>query len=305
MRLVKIRGEEYESVTNVIMVEEAASPEYSINQAFAEEIDEWDYNGRMQRVLFILGSTGEVLQGLGAIESDIYMLGDKINADQLFKRTGSGVALFAVGKWLGPKLARMGINASTGVNLDLKYINKVNELPEPGQEQGVVRTQYPGVYDSAQFYRSDLLSKDAELNHGNVYYNDDKIAKKAGYKNVQNASNQIAGKKIREVKTREAALENISKYIVATTGVALGFQKSFGNIKIKEPKTILKALKNGAVELWNGTKRTPATKYAGKALIIASAVSTLLTWLIPTIGFKSNPDTMKSKVDTKKEFEVC
>ena len=48
--------------------------------AFREDIDEWDTNGRPTGETFILGSTGDVLQGLGAIDNDIYMLSDKINA---------------------------------------------------------------------------------------------------------------------------------------------------------------------------------------------------------------------------------
>lgn len=45
---------------------------------FSDEIERWDSEGRDQGQSFILGSTGEILQGLGAIESDIYMNGDKI-----------------------------------------------------------------------------------------------------------------------------------------------------------------------------------------------------------------------------------
>lgn len=51
---------------------------YSINESFADDVDSWDQDGRPDGEQFILGSTGPVLQGLGAIESDIYMLGDKI-----------------------------------------------------------------------------------------------------------------------------------------------------------------------------------------------------------------------------------
>ena len=47
------------------------------------------------------------------------------------------------------------------------------------------------------------------------------------------------------------------------------------------------------------------TKHFGKGLIIASGAMTILTWLIPTIGFKHNPNTVKTKVDTNKEQEVC
>ena len=48
-------------------------------KVFANDIDIWDKAGRPDGETFILGSTGGVFQGLGAIESDIYMLSDKIN----------------------------------------------------------------------------------------------------------------------------------------------------------------------------------------------------------------------------------
>lgn len=51
---------------------------FSISTAYASEIEEWDKQGRPDGETFVLGVTGDVLQGLGAIESDIYMLGDKI-----------------------------------------------------------------------------------------------------------------------------------------------------------------------------------------------------------------------------------
>lgn len=46
-------------------------------EGFAEAITQWDADGR-GAIDFILGSTGEVLQGLGAIESDVYMRSKKI-----------------------------------------------------------------------------------------------------------------------------------------------------------------------------------------------------------------------------------
>ena len=52
---------------------------YSINPSYAQDIDEWNRNGRNSREIFVLGSTAEALQGLGARENDIYMKGDKIS----------------------------------------------------------------------------------------------------------------------------------------------------------------------------------------------------------------------------------
>lgn len=51
---------------------------YSIDPNFGGKLSAWDRAGRPEGERFTLGSTGPVLQGLGAIESDIYMNGDKI-----------------------------------------------------------------------------------------------------------------------------------------------------------------------------------------------------------------------------------
>lgn len=58
---------------------EDGAERYSINQSFRAEIQEWYKEGQPKGERFVLGSTGPVLQGLGAIESDIYINGDKIS----------------------------------------------------------------------------------------------------------------------------------------------------------------------------------------------------------------------------------
>lgn len=57
----------------------AQRDQLEIRESFADEIEQWDKDGKPEGVRFTLGSTGPVLQGLGAIESDIYMEGDKIS----------------------------------------------------------------------------------------------------------------------------------------------------------------------------------------------------------------------------------
>ena len=52
---------------------------YQMRPQFTQEIDQWARNGKPYGETFILGSTGPVLQGLGAIENDIYMESEKIN----------------------------------------------------------------------------------------------------------------------------------------------------------------------------------------------------------------------------------
>ena len=57
----------------------SAEVKYSIDPSYAQDIDEWNRDGRNSREIFVLGSTAETLQGLGARENDIYMKGDKIS----------------------------------------------------------------------------------------------------------------------------------------------------------------------------------------------------------------------------------
>lgn len=57
----------------------AQRDQLAIREAFADEIDQWAKGGKPEGVRFTMGSTGPVLQGLGATESDIYMEGDKIS----------------------------------------------------------------------------------------------------------------------------------------------------------------------------------------------------------------------------------
>ena len=270
-------------------------------------------------VPYLIGSG--VMYGLYKCANNAFKITDKSMADAVANKMGAGILLYGLGKMYSRKLSRSLIYASTGVNLDMKYLNRVNELPENGREKGLQRVQYPGVFDSVTFYRCDLLDKDSELNHDNAYWYYDKVAKRAGYKKPLNNPNQEISPKLKQLKARSCALENISKYIVAATGVALGSQKAFGDLKFskvfsKTQKFNADALKGNVVglgnafvksikQLWQGTNINNITKHYGKALLAASGVATLLSWLVPTIGFKIKHDTMNSKVDTKKEYEVC
>lgn len=257
----------------------------------------------MSMVPNLIGSAMLIYTATGA--NKFFNAADKAGANKGAKMMGAGVVLYAIGSWLHNKISNAGLKATTGIPLEQKYINKCAELPELGEDKGLVRIQYPGIYDSVQFYRSDLLVRDAEINHGNRYHYDDKVAKKSGYSDKENASNQIAGEKVRGVKSRATAIQNIGKYIVAATGVALGAQEAFSKMNVKSLKSIKNSFVEACKQLWKGTDKNFATKHFGKALVGLSALSAILSIVIPTIGFKHNPETMKSKVDTNKEFEVC
>ena len=52
--------------------------QYSISKDYRQKLRQWNRDGQPEGASFELGTTGATLQGLGAVESDIYMNGDKI-----------------------------------------------------------------------------------------------------------------------------------------------------------------------------------------------------------------------------------
>ncbi len=63
-------------LSNEVM--ERNNPQLSEAELFRLKLNAWVREGMPDGAVFILGSTGQVLQALGAIESDIYIWGDKI-----------------------------------------------------------------------------------------------------------------------------------------------------------------------------------------------------------------------------------
>lgn len=80
----RITEEEFDAALDAIMEEEGLAGEemleqYSIDENYERDIDDWDAQGRPDGEVFILGSTGDVLQSLGAMEQDIYLRSEKVN----------------------------------------------------------------------------------------------------------------------------------------------------------------------------------------------------------------------------------
>lgn len=58
--------------------QQSAQTQYSISKDYRQKLRQWNRDGKPEGASFELGTTGATLQGLGAVESDIYMNGDKI-----------------------------------------------------------------------------------------------------------------------------------------------------------------------------------------------------------------------------------
>lgn len=224
----------------------------------------------------------------------------------------AGVALYGVCKWLGGKLFNKGVEARTGIDMDMTYRKIVRELPDHPGDKNTTAIEYHKVFESVDFPRWDLLLKQGEKN-GNRYEYHDKIAKKMGYDEPLNSPDQKTQPVIKEVITKAMGAKAISSYIWAATGVALASQKSFGNAfnfrdlgfthKLKAlPGRIFNAVKNGAVDLWKGAPdATKFTKHMGKALIIGAIGSTIIGVINATSNFKVKKET-ESNIDKNKNY---
>lgn len=58
--------------------QQSGAAQYSISKDYRQKLRQWNRDGQPEGASFGLGTTGATLQGLGAVESDIYMNGDKI-----------------------------------------------------------------------------------------------------------------------------------------------------------------------------------------------------------------------------------
>lgn len=58
--------------------QQSGAAQYSISKDYRQKLRQWNRDGKPEGASFELGTTGATLQGLGAVESDIYMNGDKI-----------------------------------------------------------------------------------------------------------------------------------------------------------------------------------------------------------------------------------
>ncbi len=65
---------------NTVFAEDDLPARYSIDENYERDIDDWDSRGRPDGEVFILGETGDVLQGLGAMEQDIFLRSEKVKA---------------------------------------------------------------------------------------------------------------------------------------------------------------------------------------------------------------------------------
>lgn len=74
--IVDMLGEED---SDIRLSKDVGGSRWEESETFNAELASWEKEGRNSETVLEVGMTGDVLQGLGALENDIYILGDKIN----------------------------------------------------------------------------------------------------------------------------------------------------------------------------------------------------------------------------------
>lgn len=138
----------------------------------------------------------------------------------------AAVVLYALGKLFGSKLTEIGTKAATGIDMSMPYKANITEVPDFAGDIDLKAEEFHKVFESVDFPRWDLLEKQGAKD-GNRYAYYDEMAEKMGYDEKLAAPDQVVQPKIREAITKSRASANISKYLWAAIGVAIGNQDAF------------------------------------------------------------------------------
>lgn len=251
-------------------------------------------------------------------------------ASKLGKKMALGVVMYGALKSISKNFVTKPIKAATGIDTEMPYQNKVYNLPKGAGENAELEVQWQQrkVFDSKEFYRKDLLKRE----------HFDKIAKKLNLGENLNDSISETSPIIQATVATSNAAKNFSSYCWAAVGVGLAMQDAwtdffetisnrsksvitkdanfFGKVKEKATtfgkntwnitKSFGKSFVNSCKELWSGSPaHTGFKKHSGKALILASALTTVALTANSIIKAKNMAKNTNLKtIDSKKESTV-
>ncbi len=255
------------------------------------------------------------------------------SASKLGKKMGLGVLFYGLGKTFSKKLVETPVNMKYGIDVNLPYKKKVDELPEDNNKGDLVSYEYHKAFESVDFPRWDLF-------YDNKAFGDDRngyfkqVGKKMGLTDEElgEAADQKVKPLIREKVVQTKLYSTLSSYLWAATGVGIAMQKPWENLTFN-PKQIINSFKNNSkVVEQNGIaaknnwfkdfgKRFGESCYqfvkndskpvaiAGKALLGSAVAMTLLGNFSTLKDFNkdrgSDSQAASSIIDESKEKVVC
>lgn len=261
-----------------------------------------------------------------------------VNACKLGKKMGLGVAMYGVAKTLSKKLVETPVNMKYGIDVNLPYKKKIDELPEERNKDNLVAFEYHKAFESVDFPRWDMFyNNEAFGPERNSYYI--KVGKKMGLKEEElgEAADQKVKPLIKEKLVKTKLFSTLSSYLWAGVGVGVAMQKPWENLVINPAKRMAnyknyKQLAQAAKEQGKNIAKydnfakdfgkkfvesckefvnnsSKSTRIAGRVLLGVAAGMTLLGNFSTLLDFnkdrKENAQASTSLIDESKEKVVC
>lgn len=290
----------------------------------------------MGTVPYLVGSATMI--GVFNLASKFFDTPAAVNASKLGKKMGIGVAVYGVAKELSKKLVEAPVNMKYGIDVNLPYRKKIDELPEERNKNNLVAHEYHKAFESVDFPRWDLFYNNESFgSERNSYF--EKVGKKMGLKeeDLGSAADQKVKPLIKEKLVKTKLFSTLSSYLWAGVGVGVAMQKPWENLVInpvkrmanyKNYKKLAEVAKDQGKNIAkydnfakdfgkkfvesckdfvnNGSK---STKIAGRALLGAAVGMTLLGNFSTLLDFnkdkKTNAQASTSLIDESKEKVVC
>lgn len=190
----------------------------------------------MGTVPYLIGSA--TLIGVFNLASKFFSTADAQGASRVGKKLGIGVLAYGVAKTLSKKLIETPVKMKHGIDVNMPYKKVVYELPEEGNKDDLVTSEYHKVFESVDFPRWDLLYDNEHFGEGrNAYY--EKVAKKMNMdmSDIEHADQKMKST-IREKVVQTKLFSTISSYLWAATAVGIANQKPFENMVLNPVKRL-------------------------------------------------------------------
>ena len=270
----------------------------------------------MGTVPYLAGSA--MMMAVFNLASKFYKNEAMSSALKLGQKMALGVVFYGIGKTLSKKFIEKPLKWRYGIDVNVPYIKKIDELPEEDNKNNLVTYEYHKAYESVDFPYWNLFYNDKGENR-NKYFAD--VAKKMGLSDAEHADQKVKHK-IREKIVQTKTFSTLSSYLWAAVGVSIAMQKPFEDIsfiprKLKLDYGVtnpLKFVKLFGEKFWESCKSfvnnsDKKCKIAGRVLLGSAILVTLLGNFKTLFDFNKDRGTKSqaatSLIDKNKEKVVC
>lgn len=194
------------------------------------------------------------------------------SASALGKKMGLGVLAYGVAKNVSKKFVETPLNMKYGIDVNLPYKKKIDELPEDGNKDNLVAYEYHKAYESVDFPRWDLFYNGKEFGgERNDYFKS--VGKKMGLndEDLQQADQKVKPL-IKEKIVKTKLFSTVSSYLWAASAVGVAMQKPWEKLELN-PVQIMKNAKankqlaQNAKETGKNIAKNSWAKDFGKTLV--------------------------------------